>query len=326
MGYPTPIEWTDASWNPVGGCSIHSPGCNNCYAMPIAASGRLRDHVLYRGTTRTVKGKPVFNGILTALPDGHQGWNFPLTWRGSSHPVLGAGQPSLIFVGDMADLMHRDRPVAYIDRTVLTVVISRHIGQLLTKRADIMADYFLSPTLEARLNQAMDRFAPAKWHSTIQERGGFPNAHLWLGWSAERPQEMSERERHMHRLARAGWQTFVSIEPLLERTQLPTWFANVPKKPWVIVGGESGPDARVMHPDWVREIRDHAGEMGCPFFFKQWGQCRVVPADSGDETWPAPWFETRTPSKGELASLQFGKKRNGRDLDGRHHNAFPVAA
>src|SRR6185436_21098034 len=64
MGYPTGIEWTDATWNPIGGCSIASPGCINCYAQELAGT-RLAHLPLYAGTTDLVKGKHVFNGKLT---------------------------------------------------------------------------------------------------------------------------------------------------------------------------------------------------------------------------------------------------------------------
>jgi protein gp37 len=70
MGYPTPIEWTDATWNPIGGCSIKSPGRPPWYAQKLAGT-RLKNHPLYAGTTNTVTGKPVFNGHLTVSPDDH---------------------------------------------------------------------------------------------------------------------------------------------------------------------------------------------------------------------------------------------------------------
>src|SRR5574341_811905 len=116
MGYPTNIEWTDATWNPIGGCSIKSPGCINCYAMRIAGSGKLDYHPLYAGVTTMYKGKPVFNGKMTILPDDHPAWEWPLKWRGAKRPVMGSGMPSLIFVGDMADLFHEDRPEVEIAR------------------------------------------------------------------------------------------------------------------------------------------------------------------------------------------------------------------
>lgn len=301
MGYPTKIEWTDATWNTVGGCDIHSPGCINCYAMPIAASGRLREHPLYRGVTKLVKGKPVFNGMLTVLPVDHPGWTWPLRWRGAAQPKLGAGKPSLIFVGDMSDLFHKDRPVAHVDRVAGTIMASTHIGQLLTKRADVMADYFTS----------------ARTAHQLAHEG--PHPRLWLGFSAERQQEMDERAKHMRRLAEAGWQIFVSIEPLLGPVVLPSWFGHVPRKPWVIVGGESGPDAREMYPTWIRAIRDHAWEMHCPFFFKQWGEY----AHEGQQDAEGKTLIFPIDAEGYQ---RIGKKRAGRLLDHREYSEFPEVA
>lgn len=317
MGYPTQIEWTDATWNPVGGCDIESPGCIHCYAQVIAASGRLRNHPLYSGVTKMVKGKPVFNGMLTVLPENHPNWMWPLRWHGAKEPRLGAGEPSLIFVGDMADLFHKGRPIAHIDRAVAPIILSTHIGQLLTKRPDMMANYFGEATTFLRLYAAMGRMrgmaaVPAMMNQFIR----FAQDRLWLGFSAERQKEMDERARHMRSLALAGWQIFVSVEPLLERVILPRWFGHMPRKPWVIVGGESGPDARPMHPEWVREVRDHAAELGCPFFFKQWGEyAHEGQLDASDK-------RLIFPSDAE-GYQRIGKKRAGRLLDGREHNAFP---
>ena len=111
--------WDRPTWNPFGGCSLASPGCTNCYAAqeagtktwPYARSARVHD-----GVTIVKDKRRIFNGKLTAAPDGHHLWTWPLKWRGAEHPKLGPGQPSLIFVGDMSDLFHEDRPVEIINR------------------------------------------------------------------------------------------------------------------------------------------------------------------------------------------------------------------
>lgn len=152
MADKSKIEWTDATWNPIGGCSIASPGCNNCYAQQLAGT-RLKTHPLYAGTTTLQKGRPLFNGHLTAAPFESPVWQWPLRWRGAASPRLGAGQPSLIFVGDMSDLFHPDRRlgdivhvlhVAHhlqaIDVRVKNRTLRPHILQLLTKRPDRMVD------------------------------------------------------------------------------------------------------------------------------------------------------------------------------------------
>lgn len=297
MGYPTPIEWTDATWNPVGGCDIHSPGCINCYAQRLAASPRLRHHPLYAGVVNIAKGKPVFNGKLTALHDGHEGWKWPLRWRGAKEPKLGAGTRSLIFVGDMSDLMHQNRPIKTIDRVVETIMLSNHIGQLLSKRSDIMAKYFLDTELQKRL--------------AVVRRDS-----VWLGFSAERQTEFDDRWQHMARLANEGFQIFVSYEPALGSLRLPRSFLSVPKRPWVIAGGESGDGARPANPDWFLALRDQCAENGLPFFFKQWGEW----AHEGQHDAEGQRLIWSYEAEGEQ---RIGKKRAGRLLDGVEHSAFP---
>src|SRR4051794_7805266 len=116
MGAQTGIEWTDATWNPIGGCSVHGPECKNCYAMKLAG-GRLRNHPLYAGTTDATKAGPVFNGKMTAAADSDfWAWNWPLRWRGAKQPVRGRGARSLCFPFDMSDLFHAARPRRIIDR------------------------------------------------------------------------------------------------------------------------------------------------------------------------------------------------------------------
>jgi protein gp37 len=103
-------HWWDHTWNPVGGCSRASPGCEFCYAAFHAWFKRW-DKPGYSGIHDGVADKHGewyrFNGKLTALPDGHPMWTWPLRWPGAKHPKLGAGKPSLIFVGDMSDVLKR---------------------------------------------------------------------------------------------------------------------------------------------------------------------------------------------------------------------------
>src|SRR5262245_40884186 len=141
MAATTGIEWTDATWNPIGGCSIHSPGCANCYAMKLSA--RLPDHPVYAGTVEPSNAGPVWTGKLTVAPDDHHVWRWPLGWRGAKQPVMGAGKPSLIFTGDMSDLFHQERPYIHIDRVFRVAggcseEEQPHILQMLTKRPDNM--------------------------------------------------------------------------------------------------------------------------------------------------------------------------------------------
>lgn len=304
------IEWTDATWNPIGGCSIKSPGCSPCYAQQLAGT-RLRNHPLYAGVTDQVKGKFVFNGKLTIQPADHPIWRWPLAWSGAAKPILGADMPSLIFVGDMSDLFHEDRETAHVDRVIASIVYSRHIGQLLTKRPNYMAGYFdglqRSPRWLEFIHPIVGKpnFDPmvASFDAIFQRR-------FWLGFSAERQKEFDERWPHMRVLACMGFTIFVSYEPAIGPLTLPADFLALGKGAQVIAGGMSGRDATPAHPDWFRSVRDECAEAGVPFFFKQWGE--FAPGIAG--------------TNGTAPPHRVGKKAAGRMLDGCEWSEFPRVA
>lgn len=348
MSGQSPIEWTDATWNPIGGCSIKSPGCGPCYAQQLAGT-RLRNHPLYKGTTRTVKGKPVFNGTMTAAADDHPVWTWPLRWRGAKHPVMGAGQPSLIFVGDMSDLFHEARDELDIAQVVAVCLCSHHVMQLLTKRPDRMAELMTS----ARFCELVDAFVHdlAMENSDPQARRRDdlratapdldcdrpipPRPNIWLGFSAERQREFDERWPYMRMLAAAGWTIFLSYEPAIGPLVLPADFLALGRRAQVIAGGMSGrgDDITPSHPDWFRCVRDQCAPAGVPFHFKQWGEwgidCRggVMPENGQRETWIGKNGRTFNPSAPHdqdcWAMARVGKKAAGRLLDGHEHSAFP---
>lgn len=267
MGAETGISWCDATWNTVGGCTIHSSGCGSCYAMKLAGT-RLKHHPLYANTTSPSKTGPVFNGNLTALPDGHPGWTWPLRWRGSKAPKAG-GARSLIFVADMADLYHEDRSVEDIYQTLAVAAVDlRHIHLHLTKRADVMSEIIGDSGTAAAVAGAVQRdyaaWPGAQLRASELDAGQWPPKNLWLGASIERPAEL-------HRLTdlrdTPAALRFLSLEPLIEDLG-PLDLTGIG---WCICGGESGSDPRPMELDWVRRIRDDCGAAGVPFHFKQHG-------------------------------------------------------
>lgn len=230
------IEWTDATWNPVTGCTKISRGCDNCYAERFAER--------FRG----VAGHPFSNGFdLTLRPERlHQ----PLRWR----------RPRMIFVNSMSDLFHKKVPDAFIDQVFATMEEADwHVFQVLSKRSSLMSDY-----LRRRY------------------QGAEPPAHIWCGVSVEDGQAKARIE-HL-RAAPAGIR-FLSIEPLIGAVGP----VNLQGIDWVIVGGESGPGARPVHLDWVREVRDQCIAQGVAFFFKQWGGTR--PKSGGRELDGRQWSE-----------------------------------
>jgi protein gp37 len=214
MAQLSSIEWTEATWNPVTGCSKVSPGCKHCYADRMARRLKAMGQERYR------------NGFkLTLQPDLLEA---PLRWR----------RPRLIFVNSMSDLFHPLTPASFI-REVFDVMgrASRHTFQILTKRADRLAD--LATELP--------------WHRNV-----------WMGVSVENVDyvERIDRLRSVPAAVR-----FLSLEPLLG----PLPGLRLRGVDWVIVGGESGPYSRPMDGDWVREIREQCRRARVPFFFKQWG-------------------------------------------------------
>lgn len=285
MPYPTPIEWTDATWNPVGGCSIASPGCGPCYAQKLAGT-RLKNHPLYAGTTSPAPkdGRPIFNGTMTAAPDDADVWTWPLRWRGVPEGelrVLGPGMPSTIFVGDMSDVFHENRKLEAIDRIMATIARApQHIFQLLTKRPDVMVAYCASimPCLKILGGDRTEEFAKA-WFAISERTGkkqsGFvqvPPDNIWFGTSAERQPEFDARWPHLRRLAEMGFVVFISYEPAMGPLVLPADFLALGRRAQVIAGGCSGDRAWPAHPDWFRRVRDQCVAAGVAFFFKQWGE------------------------------------------------------
>jgi protein gp37 len=168
----------------------------------------------------------------------------------------------MIFVNSMSDLFHKDIPKEFIARVFDTMERAHwHRFQVLTKRSSLMRDL-----LRRRYGA---------------ERGP---RHIWFGVSVE---DDSKKSRIRHLRDAPASVRFLSIEPLIG----PIGKLELDGIDWVIVGGESGPGARRMEPDWVRDVRDQCVANGVAFFFKQWGGLRP--------------------------------KSGGRELDGREWNQFP---
>ena len=255
MAERTEIEWTDATWNPITGCSVVSPGCRRCYAMRLAG-GRLRHHRSRKGLTEPTAAGPVWNGRvrfnLQSLP-------VPLGWR----------QSRRIFVCAHGDLFHPAVPFEWIDRVFAVMALApRHTFQVLTKRSERMRGYFTHRDREESVLRALDA-VPTMRGRLLSPPGfvqdiHFPLPNVWLGASVE-DRARTERMRALEDACAAL--RFVSFEPLLEDI-CPVDLRFVD---WAIVVGESGPRARFMEPDWARRLRDLCRSDGVAFFFKQWG-------------------------------------------------------
>lgn len=292
----TKIEWTEATWNPIRGCSRISPGCINCYAEKIA----------YRFSG---PGLP-YNGLIAKSGQ----WNGrvieidekmlePLSWK----------KPRTVFVNSMSDLFHENNPDETID-TIFWVMAQRpqHTFQILTKRADRMHSYLTKTNRLEELGVDVSQF---------------PLPNVWMGVSVENQEWADKRIPLLLKTpAAVRW---ISAEPLLGDIDLKwcSWcgaFGNhdcyesdetTPGIDWVVVGGESGPNARPMQADWARHLRDQCIEAGTAFFFKQWGEYAPnwYTNKSGEKVPNSEWMD------------RMGKKSAGRTLDGRTWDQYPIA-
>lgn len=256
MAENTKIEWTDATWSPTVGCSVVSPGCTNCYAMKLAARLGRMGVAKYAGLTEPSKAGPVWNGVVR-LDD--KALSLPLRWR----------KPRRIFVNSMSDLFHEALPDEVIDKVFAVMALApQHTFQVLTKRAQRMRDYMLNASRELRVLLAA-KLDPAT-HDDI-----WPLPNLWLGVSVERQQEADERIPAL--LDTPAAVRFLSCEPLLGPIDLTSisYGGNMRDTSdcldWVIVGGESGPNARPFDLAWARSIVAQCRNAGTACFVKQLG-------------------------------------------------------
>lgn len=322
------IEWTDATWNPVTGCSVVSPGCTHCYAMRLAGT-RLQHHPSRKGLTVDSKTGPVWNGKVRL----NREWvKQPLSWT----------KPRMIFVCAHGDLFHEGVPDDWIDRVFAVMALSpQHTFQVLTKRSSRMRKYLASEERRYQIELEMYDLGGDQDARTITD-DCWPLPNVWLGVSAERQQEAEQRIPDLlHTLAACH---FVSAEPLLgpidldalvRRFRLNCSVTAMPRGSidWVIAGGESGFGARPMHPDWARALRDQCAAAGVPYFFKQWGAWSplgaarpVVISASSNTAWPDGTIgagdEKRNGGPGQ-AIYPATKAIAGRLLDGVEHNGMP---
>lgn len=331
MGDKSAIEWTDATWNPVTGCTKVSQGCKNCYAERVFPRAYGRDVI------DTAQGEILRHRKFTDVQTHPDRLDQPLRWK----------KPRRIFVNSMSDLFHESVPFNFIDRVFDTMrSADHHTYQILTKRPERMQQY-------------------------VNALGGTVNwKFIHLGVSCEDQETADERIPLLLQTPAAV--RFISAEPLLGEIDLthvgyphPMLQYHCPKCDarirdlkcpvcgsegygvdaidWVIVGGESGPNARPMHPDWARSLRDQCQAAGVAFFFKQWGgwtpkMFYAEPGKGSNYDWGVldnlgNWFTNTTPWNGkegehsvssEYTMLRVGKKKAGAELDGKEWKEFPT--
>lgn len=261
------IEWTEATWNPIVGCTITSPGCTNCYAMKMAGRiERMGTARHYDGTTLTSKAGSVWTGKLALAPE---------------HVLLAPlrrRKPTTWFVNSMSDLFHEDALDAWIDRVFAVMALApQHTFQILTKRAARMRAFLSRHRWHhwARIGRAIDSH---RWENLPAIMGGdcAPLPNVWLGVSAEDQRRWDERTADLQATPAAI--RFVSAEPLLGPI-----VGDFSDLDWIIVGGESGPGARHMEDAWAESIVQQCAAAGTAAFVKQMGgpvkaRMRPIPA------------------------------------------------
>jgi protein gp37 len=330
------IQWTEASWPVTTGCTEVSAGCDLCYAARLT-SGRLKHLPEYAGLA--VDGK--FTGEVRCHP-GRLDW--PLRWR----------KPRRIFVCSMSDLFHKDVPDEFIARVWSTMYGSpRHTFQVLTKRHGRLRSW-LRRCARWDDYITHNGSPPSSYGGDgvivgVPERWPLPN--VWCGVSVEDQHWADIRIPAL--LATPAAVRWLSCEPLLGPVDLGIddphagheydevaayeyvcltcssaddldnhrgvrYFRRDPGGygiDWVVCGGESGPGARPMHPDWARSLRDQCVRAETPFFFKQWGEYAPVMVATQGTGW-----EPRETTE------RVGKKAAGRELDGRTWDEYPVVS
>lgn len=337
MGDKSHIEWTEATWNPVTGCTKVSQGCKHCYAE--------RDW-------HRLQHLPRFNRPFTQVECHEDRLDQPLRWR----------KPRMIFVNSMSDLFHEDVPFEFIDKVFGVMAASpRHIFQILTKRPDRMREY---------THRIADDCAPI-WQFADKITGrqvdfSTPLPNVWLGVSVEDQATADQRIPILLDVPAAV--RFLSCEPLLGQIDLTDidaggvgpdiiprdywtdvdnddsspalaidclagimwqrfgdWEESCEEIDWVVVGGESGPKARPLHPDFARSLRDQCASARVPYFFKQWGEWFPEYRPDGIKVTAMCQLHRDQRDIEGVTMYRVGKKNAGRELDGREWNEFPGA-
>ena len=330
-GNPSKIEWTERTWNPVRGCSMapgsELGGCLNCYAARMAARG-------LPGMNSPTTGAP-----FAILRDSGPRWTGKVELIEAMLDIpLRRRIPTTYFVNSMSDLFHESLPDEAIDRIFAVMALCpQHTFQILTKRPERMREFFANdifsrvvcccnrtvggddPTPEA---PSLVTLARRLRREPQQIRLPLPN--VWLGVSVENQGTADARIPML--LQTPAALRFISAEPLLGPVDLANfcWREHPDgmcdhedsELDWVICGGESGPGARPMHPDWARGLRDQCEAAGVPLFFKQWGEW--LPGDQDGARLDGEQVLNCTDEP-----IRVGKRKAGALLDGRERKQVP---
>lgn len=278
------IAWTDATWNPVVGCTHVSAGCDHCYAKTLHDQ---RHKAVLAGAGLPPQYKEPFE-VVQCLPER---LDIPLRWT----------KPRMIFVNSVSDLFHADVPTNFIDAVFGVMAgAKQHVFQVLTKRPQRMMKYLNDPDTKYRIWHAgrgvaagsiagvrikdwYDQVPIAKGdvqdHPLVCSPAEWPLPNVWLGTSVEN-QEAAYRIDALVKTPAAV--RFISAEPLLGPIDLTRWLYRrdgydgdvdidwrLDDLHWVIAGGESGSGHREADVDWFDGLHMQCENAGVAFFMKQ---------------------------------------------------------
>lgn len=297
MGENSHIEWTDHTFNPWMGCTKVSEGCRNCYAE------RDFDHRF--GKVQWGPGKP-------RVRTSEAMWRNPLKWNAQAEKT---GVRPRVFSASLGDWLDPEVPVEWLADFMELIQQTPHLDWLLlTKRPE-----FWPHRIEMALNSRF--YAPGpNWLRQWRYEGKAPK-NVWAMVTVE---DQKATSRIPHLLEIPSLVHGLSCEPMCG----PLVFENMETIDWVICGGESGPNARPMHPDCARSLRDQCQEAEKPFFFKQWGEW-APSYEVGNHLEPQQARNNNSITfvgengAGDVQMLRVGKKTAGRLLDGLEWNELP---
>jgi protein gp37 len=307
MAANSSIEWTDHTFNPWIGCTKVSPGCAHCYAETLMDTRY--------GRVRWGKGQP-------RSRTSEANWKLPLRWNAACAATFNRNPRPRVFCASLADWLDDEVPIEWLVDLLNLIRATPNLDwQLLTKRPENWRERMMACLNFGHSPLAYDWFLRNE-----------PPANVWIGTTVEDQTRADLRIPELLKIpARVR---FLSCEPLLGSVDLafgdPKWrtaesyHAEIH---WVICGGESGPDARPMHPTWVNRIKTQCYGAGVPFLFKQWGE-HSAEFRVGTEVVLSTLARNQSIAVGDgktnhVLFTRVGKHAAGRLLNGVEHNAFP---
>lgn len=284
------IQWTEETWNPIAGCSKKSDGCRNCYAIPMAHrleamaigldnqgknSGRIAN---YKGLTEKRGDRLEWTGAVRFIPEALQ---IPLKRK----------KPTIYFVNSMSDIGHDLVQDEWLDQIFAVMALTpQHQYQILTKRPERLVKYLCS---DIDCDNRIEAWGSAGFELTGEyERFEEPLKNVWIGISAENQKAWNERSPFLNAIARIGWKTMISFEPLLEAINIrdfnvgAMYLAGFDSEGsgnglesgcfflndcWAIIGGESGHGSRHFSVYWAINMINQLEQAKIPVFVKQLG-------------------------------------------------------